>query len=637
MRVPFFGNISGEKDERAQRCQELYDLADTLRQRQESEWYTNSLFLAGKHWEKAAEDVRKWTGRRPVYAPQTKVQLADNQILPLVRQAAAALRENIPKQIAIPATNEPEDIESAEIGTDFLEARLYQDNEEEQRFFDILWVMVTGQALRKTYWDPEAEYQNAYGDKLSGGEIVTQRITPFSYHLCPWADATQPAPWIIESDVRDIDEINALYPGHDVRQEDVEPGIRMVDRLLASVIEEKSYGSTPKRKEVALLKQLFLAPTQKQPNGKVFVWANGKLLDETELPEAKMPFVALSWLAIPGRLYPLPFVTPLVELQREINFTMSQLVELRNRQLRGDIATSGVGAVTQAKVFDDEGNLTGQKHVRLDPGITNFEFLKYDLRTTEAETLLLRLHNDMMQVAGIHESSLGQNPPRATTATQAQMLKESDLAGLTVFRTGLGLSYCKISQLLLLNAKNHYKTERMLRIVGANGAVEKMSSFYGSDLRATQDVWMRSTPIVTQTMLAAMKAEASTQGLYGPYAGPKDKLAKLTALINSGIPDVEKEVDALAAPMTMEELRQVVGEIDALEAQAAMLALQGQVDEMVIAKQMQEQQALMVMNPPIPMPGQGLTMPGTGMPGPTEPQPNAMPAQPMPMGARVGG
>jgi hypothetical protein len=302
-----------------------------------------------------------------------------------------------------------------------------------------------------------------------------------------------------------------------------------------------------------------------------------------------LPFVALRWFPIPGRVYPLPFISPLRDLQREINITLSQLVEVKNRQLRADMVIQGGDPPTVQA--DPE---TGAKTWVLGLGTQKFEFLRYDLRTTDAELMLGKLWDDMMKIAGIHESSIGQQPSSQVTLGQLQLLKESDVAGLTLFRTGFDQAHAKIARQKILIGRNHYDIARISRVVGESGA-PKVAAFFGSDFRNTEDVRPKSMPMISQAMIQQLRRDAAVAGLYGPYAGPEDMLAKVVALLNSGIPDVEQEVDTLIAPMTLADLRALVGRLNAAKAQAAVIQAEGLIDALVLQKQQQEQQAQMTM------------------------------------------
>lgn len=602
-----------DKKQVVERCEKAYKAADSARRWYETIWTTNALFLNGDQWEEAYSDIRQMTTRKIIMPPQSKVKITSNHILPLCRQASSTIVSNLPQSVATPATTDVPDVEAAELGTDFLQGRFVEDDEGDVRLHEILWAMTTGTCWRKVYWDPDAMGNVPFFGKVPVGDIAIETISPYRIHVCPWVDCSQEPPWIIESSVRDIDYINDIFHA-DVEAEEISDATMVLDKLLTGggVANSTNIGTTPKRNHSAILKMMYCRPTTKYRNGRVYIWANGKWCDTTDLPEDQACHIRFSWFPSPGRLYPLPFISPLVDLQRELNITMSQCVELKNRQLRGDYVTRGVGDVSQ----EVDPN-TGQKHLRLGAGIQDFEFVKYELNTTEAERLLARLWDDMMSVSGVHESTLGQQATGQVTATQALMLKESDTSGLSLFRQGFANQYCKIDALKLLLARNHYEIPRMTRVVGEGNSV-RVRYFMGSDLRNTEDVRVKPTPMVTEAMKANMKSEAIKAGLYS-WLSVQDKFAKVTALLNQGIPGMREEIDAFLAPMTYEQLREISGKLEAINAETTLLAAQMQLDGLKAQIQAQQEQAT-----------------AGGAPGGVPGQPG-MPQQPQQVPAQTGG
>ncbi len=605
---PFITRPGGTETQKIDDLNSIYKAADAARRKYEPIWCLNASMLAGKQWESYAEDVRRYRGYQ-LHAPGTKIKIVSNQILPLARQAASSLRENIAQPVTVSATSDPSDIAAADVGTAFLASRMSEDDETDKRFIELLWSMTCGRVARMSIWDPDLPSEIYGAGKTDGvGDLSSLTIKPLNIHYCPWTDCGEESPWVIISFVKSIEEINDTYHS-DVQEEEVADSTRMLDSLLLNVVEGQSMPE--KRKKAAILKMLYHRPTKENPQGKVFHWANGKLLMETELPEGELLLQNFDWFPIPGRIYPLSFISPLVPLQREVNTIMSQLVELKNRQLRGDMAIRGYGDVIQkyarVEVGVDEGGYplyedTQQKVVTIPSTVQDMQFMQYNLNTTEAETILAHLFNDMLQIAGIHESSLGKQPAHQTTATQVAMLKESDLAGLTIFRASFDNAHCKVARHKLLLAKNHYELPRVVRVVGENFQ-SKVRAFMGSNLRNTEDVRPRATPLVSETMKSQMKAESAAQGLYGPYAGPKDKLAKLTALLNSGIPDIEEEVNALLGDQTIEELRALVAKLD--QGDAELTILNQQLQMVSIQAQIQA-----IVSPPQPEETGEMTIPG---------------------------
>jgi len=342
MRLIQFADNPVQSDEDQAKIAKLNSLKEAARKERkkvELEWQTNAYILAGKQGEAYANDVLRYT--RVVIPPVTgKANVNINLIYPLVRQAAAAGVDNSAQQVAIAATSDPDDMSAAELATDLIAHGYDRDDEYNLRLHEELWRLTTGFCLRHTSWDPKKTGYGLNGMELKGaGDIDTTTLTPLLVYVCPWVDASKPRPWYIISDVRDVDEIFDLYKKK-VEPEEVAEDARIANSLLTSVVTQGN-SSPDTRKHPAILNRLYHIPGANYPNGRVWTWSGNVLLDETDLPEGAMPFQELVWFPVPGRIYPYPFISPLAGLNHEIVRSINQMIELKNRQLRGDIIVKG--------------------------------------------------------------------------------------------------------------------------------------------------------------------------------------------------------------------------------------------------------------------------------------------------------
>ena len=582
MPISFIEQPTGDPTEKIGKLESILRAGLLRRKTYEDQWRNNILFLRGRQWERAVEAP---TGSRRIEfsPPNTRAKFTDNQIYPLARQAAAALVDNIAQPIATPATNEPEDVVAAEIATDLLRFRQVEDHEEEMRRIETLWVMVSGIVLRTTYWDPDKGSMLPIGRVLGAGDIETAMLNPWQFVLSPWATSARDSEWICLTDVRPVEEINDIY-GSDVASEECATLIGLNERdMMGLVADSHGTGTIQPVRNAAILKRLYIRPDTKRPDGEVITWANGKLLGpKATLPEGEMPFQHLEWFPAPGSPYPLSFVSPLVDLQKEVNITISQLVELKNRQLRGDMVVRGTQSPREewqpTTDFDDPN--TGRKTVYMDATVQDWKFLEYNLDPSNAERLMARFYNDMMQISGIHESSLGMQQPSGTPATTTLALKESDLSGLTIFRHAFNFAHARIGRQKILIARNHYKVPRLNRIVGDGNEV-KVQAFLGADLRTCEDVHPMTTPMLSELEKTQIRSALVAGLAFGPYQGPKDQLAKIRMIQSSGLPDADALAEKQAAPMSLQDLETLVGELHAKEAQLALVQVQMTMEQLL--------------------------------------------------------
>jgi hypothetical protein len=540
--------------------------ADNSRQRFEPEWWRSAAFLAGNQYTEFVQDVLRYT-RVPFSAPHSKAKVISNQILPMLRSAVAAIDENMPDTEGVAASQEPINIHSAEVVTDFLQWRFGEDKESDLRPRELIWLMVTGEIMRHVWWDTRVKSSSPGG--MVEGDIQTDFYNPFQYFKDPWADCGKPGRWLILADVRDVSEIKNLY-GVAVEPEEVADKRRYLDKLLFNAVEDKE--NTPdQRNSAAILYQMYVKPTDKYPEGRIIRWAGDKLLSDTPLQDGIWPFVQMGWFYSPGRQYPLSFVGPLCNDQKEYNDLLSQLKEVVNRQLRGDIAVAGPGEVN----VEHLGN--GAKVLRTPPNM-EWQMLTYNLPVSEAETRLARIITDMQRRSGTSDPMLGDTRDGAQTATEITILKESDSAGLGIFQRDLGRRYCDIDRLKLAFASKHYIVPRQGTVTSEND-VSNTAQFWGADMSHTKDVRLVSKPRLTPYQKSQLTIQAMDKGWFGPFGGNVEAmLAARTGLKALGLTD---SLEQMEDQVPTEELLAAVTEIQKASIQAAVAQAQMQAGQML--------------------------------------------------------
>lgn len=594
VRLNFFGKADGDNTvQEIEYLERVFSEAMDVRSKLERGWVENILFFEGQQWKQVKEIPG---GRRVIESPgesDEKTLITSNIIMPLTRQAAASLRENIGRTYASPDQLDPKHVAAADMASLFLRWREEVDGEHQLRFWEILNCLMFGRVLRKTVWDPDKDGIGPTGKLMRGaGDIKTETLPPDRFVVCPTDKTPFDITWVCEHDVVDVEEIEREY-GVKVDPQPVSfDTFRVNDDILRTFF-SREQKSTPK--DSCIRKVMWVAKSPKMPEGRCVAWVGNKMLHDGQLPDGLFPFVPIDWQWVPERVYPVSFVEGLKSLQQQYNLTLSQVVEMKNRNLRGDVFIKG-GDGEYEDVIVNINPVTKQRVYRVGPEVEEYQIMTYNFRASEVNLLLEAAITGLMRTAGIHEPMLGQTPENITTATQYIMQKESDLMGLKSFKEAMDDSYCKIGLQKVLLCQKHYKVPRLVKVVGQNNET-KVVALMGSDIEGVREVKISATPMITETMKSMMKKEAAAAGMYGPYQGPQDKLAKITALLNSGIPNVQEEVEQLLWPQTLEELKQQCSILDAVngelllqQAKAAILEAQAMQMQLTAAMQPQEQQ-----------------------------------------------
>lgn len=511
-------------------------------------------FWAGDHWSSVDSDITRRIGRKIERPPYCESKVTDNQLPIYVRQVISTCTDALSDYEAIPATKDEQDQGAADLATRILRMRARVDDEEQLREDELLWLFGSGEVLRRTWYNPrKRSHDGAMGD------IDTEVVNLFRYAKCP-EDSIWPPRWLIEMDARHVDWVRSNY-GTTVEPEDLADVMTNIDALSQNIVSQRR-PSREERGSSIILKRLYSPPCEKYPDGHVWVWGGGKVLKHHDLQiPGVFPFSRAYWYQVPGRLYPLSYLEPLLSDQRQLDVLLSQLQEVKNRQLRGDVITRGASGQVTTRVLDAK---TGQREIRLGAGVDQFEFLTYDLNIQTAQADYERLLRNLHDKAGLSQPTLGQVTARKTTATELQLLREAGFQNISYHLRNFDRHQCRISKHKILTAQSFFQAARLL-VEHGTASQWGMGYFFGADLAGFHDVVSVPTPRMTPAMKRQALQEAAERGLFGPWLGPdglpdpRIEYAARTQLRMMGLSEEEERLGQTF--LTYEELEKLVGQV----------------------------------------------------------------------------
>jgi len=582
------------------------------------------LFWAGDHWTSLRTDFSRRTGRIIEHpAGCNASRIVDNQIPIYVRQISSMGTSAISDFEARAATSETADKEAAALATRFIKMREHLDDEEGLREEEFLWAIGSGEVLRRVWFNTSKQSRGGIQ-----GDLDTEVINIFRYVKCPSDAGKWPPRWLVEFDARNVDWVKEAY-GQSVEPEAVADNMRAIDDLAMNVLTDRS-APRDEEKSSVLLKRLYAQPSSKYPKGHVWVWANGVLLKHHDFQGDTFPFACFGWYPIPGRLYPMSYLEPLLSDQKQLNTLLSQINEVKTRQLRNDLLlqTGGQGpfAMPQEKVIDEK---TGQKAILIPPGATSFELMKYDTNLTAAEADYQRIMKNLHDKGGLAEPTLGQVTGRKTTLGELTLLREAGMQSIAYHMRRFDRYCAEVAQMKIALAKEFYAEARMVTDLGGESSGET-TYFFGADFRDTRDVVPVPTPHMTPAMKRQAVAEAASAGLFGPYtdkSGTPNIFVQYAARTQLRMMGLVEEDDRIAQDFgSYEELGQIIGQVTQVARQIQLLALARQAQQALMPQTLQQPGSQPQMTAPDPSgtpqmgPSPSIAQPGEGEAPNAEPQ-----------------
>lgn len=467
-------------------------------------WYRNVAAYAGQQW-------LDWNSQtnwfQETSAPSWRVRMTHNLILPKIRAAIAQELDSNPKFYAMPANNMPESKGAARIASRILEAKYYEDDFHNMFERHRLWARMTGSswifALKdktggKTWSDNVMDENGApVIDPATGqpkmqeyatGDICYSVDNSFEVLLDP--DGQEDFNLhrkIMRVKIMSVDQIKDNW-NVEVQPEQVTLDIMYQVRIMSLVDASGRYRTSTAEgqmlKNMALVKHYIELPSKQYPNGREWIYSNGKVLEASHdvdywyLGKRALPCGKSDDIKIPGRCHGGSGIEQIVPIQIQINKMSSQVIENANLMTRPKYLAP-VGSLQEDQVTDQPAEVVeyvpgpnGQKPEPMTPPeMPQYFFQKY----TELKQL-------MEDIYGMHDVSTGRLPRRATSGVAIDALQSADSGPISFSMRSCGASLSRVFSISIKLMQDMYTEQRIARLVGKDHEVEVIE-FKGADLK----------------------------------------------------------------------------------------------------------------------------------------------------------
>lgn len=521
------------KDSTVADLDNLLTQARTARMKLEPVWYLNLAYYIGEQWV-------AWDGRalfRPRLKPN-RITIVDNRIQPCVRTEIAKMTKSRPVFTISPRTPDEEDLHASELGEQLMRYLWPHLNMTELTTKALQWSRICGAGFLKCFFDPTIGdgtdvVVGPTGDVLTGaggkpfrageidpaqlaqtlgmpsGAIKTKRVnkgdirvevrSPFQMFIDPLADSFPEAEWVIEENVQSADSVMRRYGVSIVPDTNANPGLVEARMGAAPTLGTGTYKGVKVR-------EYWCNPCAAHPKGRRAVWTKNQVLFEDANPFDPMPYVMLTGIPIPGRMWPTSIVEQLRGPQTELNKVESQIAENRNRVGNPTILASKQ-AVQDPDKFTQSMTMPGGVYFFDDLGSPNTvpTYLQAPPLPQYVIESIQQIEESIQEISGQHEVTSASVPPGVTAASAINLLMEADNTRMGPAVTDYENQLGKFGQKILKLAAHYYNDARTIRIAGDNGAWQ-IFDFRGSMLRDNTHVQVQAGSAFPQSEAAKQAA-----------------------------------------------------------------------------------------------------------------------------------
>lgn len=584
------------------------------RELMERSWKINLSFYKGKQYvfynkrTRRIESLATDDGDKPRY----RVRMVANQIAPNSMGLLARLTKSKPTFFATPVSSGFEVMKATEVAENLLEFWWDKFSLSEKREEAMLWSIICGNGFWKISWDdkvgnsirlmvdpvegqpivdPLVErlfHKNLeeaglepedYETEVFEGDIRVDVISPFNVFLDDSAVVFEDCKFAICSHAMSVDDVQKRF------------GIRLKPNAVNQYPDESlpglySFRTNQAKENVREVFYGYFLPMPERPEGRFVVFTkdpNIILYDSPwPYPFQELPLIKFPGLRIPGQLWDTSVVEQAVPIQKELNRTLSQIVEYKNLTLKPQMLAP-VGSLRQ-RITDEPGAI--------------FEYNPVAGKVPEAIPLpglpgyVVQHLQDMGQrlkdIFGLTEIMQGQVPPNVEAGVAIDLLQEAAVDRLAPQILMMEKSLERAGNLMLALAQKYYTEPRLMLLNGGSGSKPRVEQFEHADVLSGVQI----------------KVEAGS-GLPRTRAG---KQARVFQLLNLGLISPAKAYKYL----DMADFKSLQAQFQADEDQAMRehdKLIDGMVVNMGAARDAEAQMMMQMQNPEFdPQTGQPIPM-----------------------------
>ena len=401
-------------------------------------WDLCTMFLEGRQWLEYDRDKRNYVINRRARKDGSQRQTV-NLLLNIYRNILSRLTLSYPSIAVMPASPSNDDIIKAKSSEVAL--RYYWSREDMQSKLHqaLKWMLVTGSTGLHTYYDADDDV------------VHTSPVSPYDMFFEEHVVDPKDSRWVALRSYHVEEDVREAYPEH------------------ADLI-----GSTQKASDdYSLDYDLHTVPDDRVELIEVY-WRDGRhailsgdnYLYKGEWKTKTFPVQMVRYTEVPGRLWGIGLMQPLLDLQRLYNEQRTQVVH--NVKLMGNPKwaipkTSGINSSSMTNrpgekiYFNPAGGAPQQIQPVPLPG-----YVLDSITRTQAE---------MHDVAGIHSVSLGKRAVGVASGRGMEVLSQRDTSQLQETQTNVERAIKSVAKVVLELMKVHYAEPKMARMLDQTGKV----------------------------------------------------------------------------------------------------------------------------------------------------------------------
>lgn len=398
-------------------------------------------------------------------------RIHENILLPACQNRLARMLKSPPKYDVRPNSMDEDDKEAARLGIEIINS-LWDRQQINRKRIDLgMWLQQCGHAYVCVSYDDQIgdPLVNPETGETMGyeGDVRVEVVSAFEGFADPLAKTFEDAFWFARCKVRKLDYFRTRYPerGALVKEEGVWLLSQQYEMRINTLntVGPSSSGTSEQMKGAAVEIVYYEKRSQKYPNGRHIVVANGVLLENKELAVGEIPYAKFDDIIVAGKYFSETPVTHCRPLQDQYNRSLAKRADWVNKLLAGKyIAARGHGLI-QESMNDQSGEIVEYDPV---PGSSEPKPMQLPVIPQYAYQETAEIKKSVYDIFGLSEVSRGQLPSASIPAKGIDLLLEQDETRIGIEVEEHEHSWARVGMLMLKFVDKCVKTDRKLKTKG---------------------------------------------------------------------------------------------------------------------------------------------------------------------------
>lgn len=472
----------------------------------ERQWKINLAFYKGKQYvfynrkSRRIESLPTDEGDKPRY----RVRLISNQIAPNSQSLLSRLVKSKPQFFAAPGQASYEAQKAAQVAENLLEYWWDAFHLTEKREEAMMWSIICGNGFWKVTWDDKSGPGMRVMMSPDGQPIVDPMVKHFFeknleemgvdsdqfeqriYQGDIKVDVLSPFDVLLDDSAQVFEDCKYAFCVHPMSPDEIQEryGVRLPANAINRYPDEQlpgSFGNMESKtaENVRVVYYGYFLPGPKYPEGRFVVFTKNPsivLYDAPwPYPFEKLPLVKFPGIRVPGQLWDGSVVENAIPLQKELNRSLSQIIEYKNLTLKPQMLAP-VGSLRQ-RITDEPGAI--------------FEYNPVAGKVPEAIPVpsmpayvfdhLQDLGARLKDTFGLNEIMEGSVPPNVEAGVAIDLLQEAATDRLAPQIMLMEKALERAGNMMLELAQQYYQEPRTMIIMGS-GSKPKVERFEDADL-----------------------------------------------------------------------------------------------------------------------------------------------------------